>query len=63
MATRHGRQLSYHMLLPTKYEGELEAAAMRARMSTAKFAAHIIIKHLDKLRQDAMLMQSDSVNT
>jgi hypothetical protein len=61
MGTRHGNKLSYHMLLPKQYEGELEKAALKARMSVARYAAHLIQQHLDQLRQDATLEQSDSV--
>ena len=54
MATRHGRKLSYHMLLPINYEGQLEAAATRAGMSVAKYAAHVLVERLDQLNRSAV---------
>ena len=49
MATRHGRKLSYHMLLPLAYEGQLEQAATANGMSVAAYAAHILTTHLDQM--------------
>jgi hypothetical protein len=60
MATRHGRKLSYHMLLPLDYEGKLEQAATANGMSAARFAAHVITKHLDQLALSAVASDSQS---
>lgn len=49
MPTRHGRQVSYHILLPLTRDGQLEAAADADGMSVSRYAAKVLMDHLDTL--------------
>ena len=56
MAVRHGRQWSSHLLLPLHYQGQLEAAAKEAGLSSTKLAGRIVAQWLDQRAQAATVV-------
>lgn len=51
MPTRHGRKLSYHLLLPLHLEDELMDAAKQEGVSVARYASLVIEQHLATMQR------------